>query len=536
MNTIVVVGSGPSGVHFTLSALKKGYDVLMVDVGTQKSMQPNPEDSLNDLKGSLSDPVEFFLGKDFEAVLYPGSAGEYYGFPPNKRYVFSKPKQFQVEEQGFTSLSSFAQGGLAEAWTAGVYPFNNEELSDFPFSYKDIEPFYNEVASRIGISGMKDDLAGFLPVHDRLMDPLELDQHSQTLLSKYEREKDYLNRQLGCYAGRARLAVLSRDKQTRKACTYRGRCLWGCPVDAFYTPSLTLRQCQRYSNFRYIPNHYISHFRVDKQNQITHVIAESVDAKTSTEFEVGTLVLAAGTLSTSRIVLDSIRINTGATVKLTGLMDNQQILIPFINLSMIGKPYRTESYQYHQLSLGFRGERPKEYIHALITTLKTALIHPLIHKNPLDLKSSLFIFRNLHAALGLVNVNLHDSRRDDNFVTIEANEAASHSKLLVKYSPENGRKTKIHSVVKRVRKALWRLGCIVPPRMVHVRPMGASVHYAGTIPMSAERKPLTVSPECQSHDFENLYIVDGTTFPFLPAKNITFTLMANAVRVAETAF
>jgi hypothetical protein len=28
-------------------------------------------------------------------------------------------------------------------------------------------------------------------------------------------------------------------------------------------------------------------------------------------------------------------------------------------------------------------------------------------------------------------------------------------------------------------------------------------------------------------------MVDGATFPFLPAKNITFTLMANAVRVAE---
>jgi hypothetical protein len=33
-----------------------------------------------------------------------------------------------------------------------------------------------------------------------------------------------------------------------------------------------------------------------------------------------------------------------------------------------------------------------------------------------------------------------------------------------------------------------------------------------------------------------LYFVDGTTFPALPAKNITFTLMANATRIAEEAF
>jgi choline dehydrogenase-like flavoprotein len=66
--------------------------------------------------------------------------------------------------------------------------------------------------------------------------------------------------------------------------------------------------------------------------------------------------------------------------------------------------------------------------------------------------------------------------------------------------------------------------------------MGASVHYAGTIPMSTTKRAYTTSPYCQSHDFDNLYIVDGTTFPFLPAKNITFTLMANAVRVAEHRF
>ena len=66
--------------------------------------------------------------------------------------------------------------------------------------------------------------------------------------------------------------------------------------------------------------------------------------------------------------------------------------------------------------------------------------------------------------------------------------------------------------------------------------MGSSVHYAGTLPMSAERRPLTASPECRSHDFENLFLVDGSTFPFLPAKNITFTLMANAIRVADRVF
>jgi choline dehydrogenase-like flavoprotein len=86
--------------------------------------------------------------------------------------------------------------------------------------------------------------------------------------------------------------------------------------------------------------------------------------------------------------------------------------------------------------------------------------------------------------------------------------------------------------LRRLRGVLWKLGCIVPPGMTHVRPMGASVHYAGTLPMSVEKAPWTSSPDGRSHDYENLLLVDGTTFPFLPSKNLTFTLMANAVRIA----
>jgi choline dehydrogenase-like flavoprotein len=94
----------------------------------------------------------------------------------------------------------------------------------------------------------------------------------------------------------------------------------------------------------------------------------------------------------------------------------------------------------------------------------------------------------------------------------------------------------IKKTIKKLKKALWKLGCVVAPGMIHVRPMGASVHYAGTVPMSTERISLTTSPHGLSHDFNNLYFADGTTFPFLPAKNITFTLMANAIRVADCNF
>jgi choline dehydrogenase-like flavoprotein len=72
--------------------------------------------------------------------------------------------------------------------------------------------------------------------------------------------------------------------------------------------------------------------------------------------------------------------------------------------------------------------------------------------------------------------------------------------------------------------------------MTHIRPMGASVHYAGTLPMSTAGGSLTTTPNGRSRDIPNLHLVDGSTFCFLPAKNLTFTLMANARRIAHAEF
>jgi choline dehydrogenase-like flavoprotein len=533
---VLVIGSGASAVHFALSVLQKGYEVVMLDVGYKRPQAVYPSYSLNTLKTVLDDPADYFLGENFEAVVYPDSAAEYYGFPPNKTYVFANAPGFAPQARGFAPLWSFAQGGLAEAWTGGVYPFTDAELQDFPFDYKDIEPFYNEVARRIGVSGINDDLGKFLPLQESLLAPLELDEHSALLLAEYHKQRDVLNRQLSCYFGRARIATLSRRQHDREPCSYLGRCLWGCPSQAFYTPSITLRQCQRFANFHYVPGVYVSHFTFNAQRRITAVVAQAVQGTTRYEWPVETLVLAAGTLSSSRIFMESILQHCGEVITLRGLTDNRQVLIPFVNLKMLGKAYNPDTYQYHQIAFGIEREKPQEYIHGLITTLKTGLMHPIVQRVPLNLKTALYVFRHVHAALGLVNLNFHDHRREDNYLTLEINRQTHSAQLLINYAPEANERASIKAAISKVKRVLWRLKCVVPPGMIHVRPMGASVHYAGTLPMRTRPCTYTTSASCQSHDFANLYIVDGTTFPFLPAKNITFTLMANAIRVAECAF
>lgn len=536
MDKLLIVGSGASGVHFALSVLQKGYHVIMADVGHRKPATIDRSAAFDELKTGLDDPVRYFLGDEYEAVVSPQARQEYYGFPPNKSYLFKQPATFHFEGQGFQPLFSFAQGGLAEAWTGGVYPFNDAELGDFPFDYSEIDPYYSEIARRIGITGARDDLARFFPVHDNLLEPLELDRHSAQLLAAYEMKRRYLVGKLRCYLGRSRVATLSVDRDGRTACAYCGRCLWGCPLHSLYTPSLTLEELRRHPNFTYLPDTYVSYFTYDAHRRILSAVAETPGEGRSREITADRFILAAGTLSSSAIYLRSIFQGTGEIAILRGLMDNRQVLVPFLNLKMAGQTYEPRSYQYHQLAVGIEQNDPREYVHGQITTLKAALAHPIIQNMPFDLRASTAVFRKVRAGLGVVNVNFRDVRRESNYVTLKTDGASDHPRLAICYSPPAEERILIKQVLKTVKRALWSLGCVVPPGTIHVRPMGASTHYAGTVPMSTGAGLHTASRDCGSHYFDNLYFVDGTTIPSLPAKNLTFTLMANAIRVADRAF
>jgi choline dehydrogenase-like flavoprotein len=528
---VVVVGSGASAVHFSLTALAKGWDVTMLDVGHEKPAPVRPDDSFEELKRNLDDPAGYFLGEDLSGMLWPGAKGEYYGFPPHKQYIFRGVDPFASKARGFEPLVSFAQGGLAEAWTGGSFPFNEAELEDYPFGWNELAPHYGTVAERIGIAGANDDLSTFTPVHRHLGTPPDLDEHSSLLLARYELKKTGLNRRLKTWIGRSRVATLRDDREGRNGCTHLGRCLWSCPREALWTPVQALRRLREHPNFAYVPGIYVTHVEAGDDGRVTRVHGRRLENDAAEEHAAERFVLAAGTLSSSKIFLESMRHGGGAAPVLRGLMDNRQVLLPFFNLEMIARPADTNTYQYHNLALGLEAERPKEYVHGLITTLKSALIHPIVQSVPFDLRSALQIFRNVHAALGILNVNYCDDRRDGNTLQLD-----DEGRLVVDYTPAADEPARVKRTLGTLKKSLRKLGCFVPPGMAHVRPMGASVHYAGTLPMSTEASELTTTPDCRSRTFDNLWFVDGTTLPFLPAKNLTFTLMANATRVAEEAF
>ena len=534
MSRVIVVGSGASGVHFALTALERGHDVTMLDVGNERPTPVLPGATYDALKQELPDPVGYFLGTQGEGVVYPSTSASYYGHPPSKQYVFDVPRGFDTSTIAMSPRFSFARGGFAEAWTGGVYAYNREDLGPYPVSYDDMHRNYAVVSKRIGIGAVRDDLEQFIPYDESYRTPLPFDAHSQWLWDRYHKRRDKLQRAHGFFLGRSRVATLSTDMGARKGCGQLGRCLWGCPTESIYSPFHTLRECLAHSRFTYVPGVLVRHFEYGENGAVTRIVARRMDTREAVTFDGDMFALAAGALTSSKIVLDSTYRHSGRIASLPGLMDNLQIHVPFLTPAMIGTRVNTASYQFHHLAFGVTRPDPLDYVHGQITTLKSASIHPIVQTLPLDLRGSIGVFRAIRAGLGVANVNLADRRRDASLLTLRAQgDTEGDTELVVHYSEDPAEPARRDSAVASVKRALGAMGCFVPPGMTRVLPRGTSVHYSGTMPMSHSRGEFSCGADGRSHAHENLYIIDGASLPFLPAKNHTFTLMANATRVAE---
>jgi choline dehydrogenase-like flavoprotein len=93
-------------------------------------------------------------------------------------------------------------------------------------------------------------------------------------------------------------------------------------------------------------------------------------------------------------------------------------------------------------------------------------------------------------------------------------------------------------LVNRLRGLLRHIGCDdhLIPRAAYFSqrlPIGGTGHQNGTIRFGTDPATSALNLYCQSHEVDNLYVVDGSFFPSSSAVNPTLTIIANAIRVAD---
>lgn len=472
----LIAGSGPAGA-MAAWALRNSGRVMVMDVGHTPG---EPADGPLALSLKLRAPGMQFVTRGHHRLT-------------------------PLRSQTFAGAVSLAKGGFANAWGAGVYRFDAGELAALASSVAEMAPHYDEVAAHIGISGAEDDLGPDFGRESELQPPLEIGPKAAALLAAYQRV-----RPPGVRLGHARLAALSRPFRGRPAYAYTNREMVEPTGGAVYNPATTIDELRAAQVIDYLPGWVARSFR--ETGAGVELEAESLTGERRT-FRSRRLLLATGALNSARIVLASAR-DTSARLP---ILDNPMTILPLWHWSGLRHSQERESGMA-QLNAVLDPEEFGERYQLSIYGTSNAPVEDLARQLSLPRP----ILRALLPAISLAMTFYPARPKPEVFVQLQGDGA-----LAVEYpwqpNPE---------LVPALGRLFRRLGTLPLTRFARHAGPGQGIHYAGTLPIRRNPGPYQLHPDGRLHGTRAVYVCDGACFDWLPAKNLTYTIMANAHRIA----
>jgi choline dehydrogenase-like flavoprotein len=512
---VIIVGSGPAGVSAAFPLVEAGLKVLMVDGGHKGSMSPPSKPFLTE-RAESENQWKWMVGEDFHALKKLDAVSPKLRVPTHA-YVFEDfIAKNHIQTDNFVAVGSLATGGLSNAWGCGVARLSASELADFPFPSSEIERSYETVTRRIGVSGANaDDLSEYFGLDAWAQPPIEMDDLHQQMHARYLLQREKLLA-LEFHLGRSRVTALSQDLGDRKACDLSGNCLWGCDRRALYSATDELPSLMKHNNFTFRNGFIVEHvskgdFGVSIEGQDTNKHSTLVAQK---------LILAAGTLASTRLALDAL--NFYKPVNLQSCPIAAFLLwLP----QKLGRP-KSNSFGFGQLSYSLKLQKD---ISAFGSTFSTSGIPvaEFVRHLPLRKRYGIDLLRVLLSSCLVGNMFL-----PGHLSTAEASLSADGLlKICGGYSDRVP--ALMSQATSQLRKAYWRLGALLLPMSFTVGLPGGDIHYASTLPMCHKPKFGETNAQGELAGLEGVHIVDGSILPTLCGKSHTLTIMANADRIGK---
>ncbi|HEY5999690.1 MAG TPA: GMC oxidoreductase [bacterium] len=515
----IVVGSGPGGVICARGL--RGERVLVLDVGNRPGPLPGLDGNLYELRRSREDLFEQLIGAGFEGLRnLRGRAVSLKLKSPGMAYVIRDGERLApVLSEGFEATISLAEGGLANAWGAGVYRFTDEDLAGFPIRAADLEPHYDELTRLIGISGESDDLDPWFGGAAGLLPPLRLSGIAADVSARYRRHLPEFRRR-GIVVGRPRLAVLTREHRGRPAYRHDNLEFFKPHDPSIYNPAFTLREMVSAGEVAYRPGVLVTRFAEHADR--VEVSARDLAAGGEETFVARRLFLAAGALNSARIVLAS----AGDHASRLPLLDNPVTLVPLLSPGRIGAALDPNDSSLGQLNIIVQpGAGDGETLQGTLYGTTGPLRSDALFELPAPVPAAVCLAKYLAPAMAVVML-FHPDRPDPgNFLQL-----APSGALRLRHAPPRP-----GSGARRLVAAFRRIGLLGADVLCRQAPIGSGLHYAGTLPMKAAPGRYETGVDGRLGGSARVFVVDGACVPTLPAKNLTFTIMANAARIAALA-
>jgi choline dehydrogenase-like flavoprotein len=548
---VVVVGSGAGGGPVALRLAQAGYSVIVLEKGAWYGEKDFAKDEIREVrrprygprlrdepqtvewpdgKGGFTTSSSRDLGWDFwNGVLVGGASNLMSGF-----FLRMKPMDFRLR-------SEFG-------------PIEGADVADWPIGYEDLEPWYDLVESEVGVSGR-------VVAHPRQEPRSKPDfPIPPTAESQFSPWFDETCRRVGLHPIPLPRAVLPTKRGDRDGCSYSAYCAsYGCSTGAKGSSRVALLP-RAVATGRCDVRTRTTAKRILSDAKGRVVGVEAYDEKgRSRTFGARVVVLACQAVETARLLL----LSAGPAHE-NGLANGNGLVGKYLLSSTFGAGIGSFPIAKHE------GERPwirhpDPFVNRTLqdwyeyedpkTKAKTkggCLDFLLAHPNPISasvqiastsgqngaplwgwpLKERLLQWfrEEQHLRFEVFSdwlpvedcrVSIDPEVRDVHGVPVARVRLISH--------PRNREVAAFLS--DRGREVLTAMGAV---DVKAAEPGGPSVNLmAGGCRFGKDPKTSVLDADCRAHDVENLYVTDASFMPTAGSVPFTWTIYANAFRVAE---
>ena len=294
---VIVIGSGAGGGPVAFECAKAGKSVLVLEKGDWLNEEDFAKDELACCRHNVYTPEL----KDEQHVIEDTDAdGNWYAEPTSESgwsfwngslvggsSNFMSGFFYRIKPRDFRLLSEFG-------------PIEGANIADWPISYEDMEPYFSKAEVEVGISG-KVQQHPFLEPRSTADFPYPPTREHPVV--------DYIDKacnELGYHSLRTPRAVLSRPDHGRNSCEYSGFCgSYGCHSGAKGSSrAALLNRAIKTGNCKIQPNSKVSRLISNQQGNV--IAAEYFDGNNQKQTISGKVfVVACHAIESSRLLLSS---------------------------------------------------------------------------------------------------------------------------------------------------------------------------------------------------------------------------------------
>jgi choline dehydrogenase-like flavoprotein len=525
----VVVGSGATGGWAAKKLTEAGMKVCLLEAGKNITPKDYKEHTETWELPYLGLSPKIRERRPVQSKCYACREWNYDWFADDidNPYVQAKP---------FSWIRQRVLGGRSNSWGRQSYRIGDIDFKaasrdgygmDWPISYADLVPYYEEVEKYVGISGEARNL-------EQLPDSIFQPPMKMTCVEEHFRKG--VEAKTGRAVTIGRVAILTKGLNGRAPCHYCGPCEHGCRTNSYFnSPQTTIRDAGKTGKLTLMTDAVAAKITT-KGNRATGVIY--IDSNTNQEREIKAkiVILCASTLESTRLCMNSGLFGDnlamgrflmdhayegGATASFdlpkgklwTGWPKRPNgIYMPrFVNVKEIHTNGMIRGYGYQGGgSFGYNMNAPgfgKDYKGAIHNGGWYMSLGAWVESLP-RLENNVSIDPEKKDKWGIPALKISMEWSDNEKKLFEhAREQAAE--MLSVAGGKNARKT----------------GTISTP--------GHCIHEVGTMRMGNDKRTSVFNKYAQAHDMPNLFCTDGAVWVSQGCQNPTLTMMAITVRTMD---